>query len=335
MFPASAKDSLSLNHQETPRMANSEPDVSAKEPLSRKWPITKNISSIHSFPVKLIYSSPTTDMTEWLSLSLTTDEELSLTMDAGHFLLVNSDFLQSICDTPLPSELTNPRNQNFLDHHGEQTDFILWFPGIPQTNLQWVRQFMRICTLVVSDSLWPRGLQPARLLCPWDSPGKSTGVGCHFLVQHQFTCIGSYLLSAASCNALSNGGCLYSPTLSHTGPTKGEQLPVHATASRPSSLPLLENLWLWVSGHQITPTLFAAPVCFLLHRLSSPEDCGLLLPFVTALLSVLDDFFPLSLLAVNFSPSVRPSSTTFATHSHGDTENLKSRLWRPPFLASN
>ena len=32
---------------------------------------------------------------------------------------------------------------------------------------------------VVSDSLWPRGLQPTRLLHPWDSPGKSTGVGCH------------------------------------------------------------------------------------------------------------------------------------------------------------
>ena len=32
---------------------------------------------------------------------------------------------------------------------------------------------------VVSDSLWPHGLQPTRLLCPWDFPGKSTGVGCH------------------------------------------------------------------------------------------------------------------------------------------------------------
>ena len=36
---------------------------------------------------------------------------------------------------------------------------------------------------VVSDSLRPYGLQPARLLCPWDSPGKNTGVGCHFLLQ--------------------------------------------------------------------------------------------------------------------------------------------------------
>ena len=31
---------------------------------------------------------------------------------------------------------------------------------------------------VVSDSVRPQGLWPARLLCPWDSPGKSTGVGC-------------------------------------------------------------------------------------------------------------------------------------------------------------
>ena len=28
--------------------------------------------------------------------------------------------------------------------------------------------------------LRPRGLWPARLLCPWDSPGKNPGMGCHF-----------------------------------------------------------------------------------------------------------------------------------------------------------
>ena len=32
---------------------------------------------------------------------------------------------------------------------------------------------------VVSNSLQPHGLQPARLLWPWDSPGKNTGVGVH------------------------------------------------------------------------------------------------------------------------------------------------------------
>ena len=36
---------------------------------------------------------------------------------------------------------------------------------------------------VVPDSLRPHGLQPARLLCPWDSPGKNTGVRCHSLLQ--------------------------------------------------------------------------------------------------------------------------------------------------------
>ena len=38
-----------------------------------------------------------------------------------------------------------------------------------------------ISCLVIPDSLWPHGLQPARLLCPWNSPGKNTGVGSHSL----------------------------------------------------------------------------------------------------------------------------------------------------------
>ena len=39
---------------------------------------------------------------------------------------------------------------------------------------------------VVSDSLRPYGLLPIRLLRPWDFPGKSTGVDCHFLLQGIF-----------------------------------------------------------------------------------------------------------------------------------------------------
>ena len=35
----------------------------------------------------------------------------------------------------------------------------------------------------MSDSVRPHRGQPTRLLCPWDSPGKNTGVGCHFLLQ--------------------------------------------------------------------------------------------------------------------------------------------------------
>ena len=36
---------------------------------------------------------------------------------------------------------------------------------------------------VVSDSVLPHRQQPTRLPCPWDSPSKNTGVGCHFLLQ--------------------------------------------------------------------------------------------------------------------------------------------------------
>ena len=35
-----------------------------------------------------------------------------------------------------------------------------------------------------TDSVQPHSWQPARLLRPWDSPGKNTGVGCHFLLQY-------------------------------------------------------------------------------------------------------------------------------------------------------
>ena len=39
---------------------------------------------------------------------------------------------------------------------------------------------------VMSNSQQPHGLQPTRFLCPWDFPGKSIGVGCHFLLQRIF-----------------------------------------------------------------------------------------------------------------------------------------------------
>ena len=44
---------------------------------------------------------------------------------------------------------------------------------------------------VVSDSLQPHGLYPAKLLCPWDYPSKNTGVGCHFLLQEIVSTQGS------------------------------------------------------------------------------------------------------------------------------------------------
>ena len=46
---------------------------------------------------------------------------------------------------------------------------------------------------VVSDSLWPHGLKSTKLLHPWSFLSKSTGMGCHFLLQGIFPTQGSNL----------------------------------------------------------------------------------------------------------------------------------------------
>ena len=69
-------------------------------------------------------------------------------------------------------------------------------PGILQAiTLEWVAisssnawkwKVKSLSRSVMSDSSRPHGLQPTRLLHPWDFPGKSTGVGCHCLLQKIF-----------------------------------------------------------------------------------------------------------------------------------------------------
>ena len=51
----------------------------------------------------------------------------------------------------------------------------------------------------MSDSRQPYGLYPTRLLHPWDSPGKRTGAGCHFLLQGIFPSQGWSPHSRISC----------------------------------------------------------------------------------------------------------------------------------------
>ena len=62
-------------------------------------------------------------------------------------------------------------------------------PGILQARtLEWVAisfsNAWKWSRSVVSDSPRPHGPQPTRFLRPWDLPDKSTGVGCHCLLQH-------------------------------------------------------------------------------------------------------------------------------------------------------
>ena len=69
--------------------------------------------------------------------------------------------------------------------------------------------------LVVSDSLQLYGPYPPRRHCPWDSPGKNTGVGCHALLQGIFptqgwnphldvSCIGSLPLASLPTESLNS-----------------------------------------------------------------------------------------------------------------------------------
>ena len=48
---------------------------------------------------------------------------------------------------------------------------------------KWLLSSLCSVASVMSQSWWPCGLQPARLLCPWDFPGRNIRVGCHFLFQ--------------------------------------------------------------------------------------------------------------------------------------------------------
>ena len=91
--------------------------------------------------------------------------------------------------------------------------------------------------LVVSYSLQPHGLQPTRLLCPWDFPGKSTGVGCHCLLCRDAANVSEFLFY--------------------------DSLPVRAgaTSESLSSTRVLITL-LWMDPLQTTFTLGPLLLCF-------------------------------------------------------------------------
>ena len=72
---------------------------------------------------------------------------------------------------------------------------------------RWVKE--NVSPSVVSDSLWPHGLEPTRLFCLWNSPGKNNGVGSHPLL------LGIFLTQGLSLSLLHCRQILY--PLSHQG----------------------------------------------------------------------------------------------------------------------
>ena len=93
----------------------------------------------------------------------------------------------------------------------------------------------------VPDSLRPCGRQPARLLCPQDSPGKNTGVGCHAFLQGIFMTqeLNPGLLTSF---ALAGGFCTTSATWE--SPSK---LKVGIRAERGVLCFLLDLVMRWIS----------------------------------------------------------------------------------------
>ena len=74
------------------------------------------------------------------------------------------------------------------DHHDDVSHVTLVSQCIQQLYLHYAVLCLvaQLCLI-----LQPHGLQPARLLCPWDFPGKNAGVGCHALLQGIFPTQGS------------------------------------------------------------------------------------------------------------------------------------------------
>ena len=80
-----------------------------------------------------------------------------------------------ICHSPLQGIFPTQRS-NLGRPHSRQVLYCVSYLGSP---------YMYVWVLVTHLCLtvWPHGLQPAKLLCPWNSPGKSAAEGCHYLLQ--------------------------------------------------------------------------------------------------------------------------------------------------------
>ena len=101
----------------------------------------------------------------------------------------------------------------------------------------------------MSNSVWPHGRQPTRLPRPWDSLGKNTGVGCHFLLQCMK--VKSESEVAQSCPTLSDSMDWSLPGSSIHGIFQARVLEwgaiAFSTASVRSTLNLLaiQETWAW------------------------------------------------------------------------------------------
>ena len=112
----------------------------------------------------------------------------------------------------------------------------------------------------MSDYVWPHRWPPIRLLCPWDSPGKNTGVGCHFLLQCMK--VKSESEVAQSCPTLSNLMDCSLPGSSVHGIFPGKSTGVGCHCLLLSSLGKASKSHMPMSGVIFLPKNWKVPFCF-------------------------------------------------------------------------
>ena len=113
-------------------------------------------------------------------------------------LLLLSHFSHvQLCVTPQTAACQAPPSLGFSrQEHWSGLPFLS--PMDASEKWKWSSSVVSDPCSVMSDSSQPHGLQPTRLLCPWDFPGKSTGVGCHCLLWLETMRTGQSFLSTGS-----------------------------------------------------------------------------------------------------------------------------------------
>ena len=99
----------------------------------------------------------------------------SLGLKLAFKILLLSHFSRvRLCATPQRAAHQAPQSLGFSKQEH--------WSGLPFPSPMYESEKWKWRRSVVSDFWRPHGLQPTRLLRPWDFPGKSTGVGCHCLL---------------------------------------------------------------------------------------------------------------------------------------------------------
>ena len=101
---------------------------------------------------------------------LPTTQEKTLLMDVARWSIQRSDWLYSL----------QPKMEKF---YAVSKNKIWSWLCLRSWTAAAAKSLQSRLTLCNPNSVWPQGRQLTRLSLPWDSPGKNTGVGCHFLLQ--------------------------------------------------------------------------------------------------------------------------------------------------------